>query len=209
MKSVPQLVNVPDLSELLGVSCETVRRWRKDGMPHKKSGKSLMFSLPAIQAWLNKTKRFKYMPLMMKALGELPHDEHPIPTDAEVATAIIGDVDGFYERVHKTELFYYGAMTDAKPALKDYFAEKYQGWATLRHKIEKDIMEVRAKHGDYYHKSDVERGYSEVGQILKKTFLSQPSTLAERCANHDAESIYKILDDDVKKRLRSLPRVNI
>jgi predicted DNA-binding transcriptional regulator AlpA len=204
MKSVPNNVTVPDLAELLGSATETIRRWRKDGMPFKKSGKSLMFDLSEVQAWLIKTKRFKYVPLLKKALGD---EDEPLPTPEEIADAVIGDVDGFYQRVHKMELLYYSRTQDCTPELVDYFSDKYKEWAALRHKIEKDIMEVRAQHGDYYHKSEVEKGYAEVGQILKKTFLSQPSALAERLVGQTSETIYKMINDDVKERLRGLPRV--
>jgi excisionase family DNA binding protein len=47
-----KLINMDDLSKLLGVSITTISRLRKQGMPALKIGGSIRFDPAKIQAWM-------------------------------------------------------------------------------------------------------------------------------------------------------------
>jgi excisionase family DNA binding protein len=46
------LLKIKQLSELLNVSDQTIRRWVKDGMPHYRVGITFRFDEEEVRAWM-------------------------------------------------------------------------------------------------------------------------------------------------------------
>ncbi|MCM3425583.1 helix-turn-helix domain-containing protein [Bacillus paralicheniformis] len=51
-----KLLTPKQLSEILQVSIETLRRWRKEGMPYKQIGRSVRFNQEEVEKWIEENK---------------------------------------------------------------------------------------------------------------------------------------------------------
>lgn len=55
---MPEMVTSEELQRICKVSRSTIDRWRKDGMPCEKIGRSVRFDLEQVKEWIKKNTNF-------------------------------------------------------------------------------------------------------------------------------------------------------
>ena len=182
-----------------GVKDRTVRDWLRDGLPHRKVKRKIVFDEGAVVQWLVANKKAKHAASLTKCAVDIEPSKE---TDTDTMRSML-------DRVRLVERYCY-AIVEKKTAEKHadigQWIGQYNEAAEQRRKIEKDLAGVMLSQGEVIPKETVEQEFSDMAQAIRQAFLAVPNSIAPRLVGKQAVTIAEELKRAILDCLRHLAK---
>ena len=193
-------INLNELAEALELGKESVRRFRKEGLPCTKVNGKLAFDVEEVFAWFVSTGRHKHAGRITKLRV---NPDKPV----REVTGAIDDLDAFVERVRFNECALHEDVQNAvDAAMRGYAYGNYKDACKQRLDVEKEISRIQMSQQLSVAVEDVERQFAELGSLVKSKLMSWIAKLPPLLEEKSMAQMSEVLEDEVREVLEDLSR---
>ena len=194
------VLNINELSDLLGVGAEAIRRWRKEGMPATKKNGKMAFAMQPTFDWFLSKGKHKHANVIAGKLGKAE--------GKAVDLSEIDDLDAYVQRVRFNECALHSMVEGAKNDRNGFVwaYNNYKEACDQRLRVEKEISRIKLDQSKSIPRDEVNREFAEMGQLIKNRMLALPGILAAMLEGKSKPEINDILNKELRKVLEEMSK---